>query len=154
MPSRRRWKSPAPRFEKATEHKLVFTFRAAAELKGDIEKGAAVDLAILTKGAVDDLIKQGKLAGAPCRCRPFRASAWRCARGRRSPTSAPPRLSSAPCWRRNPSATWNRVPTGIYLKGLFERLGLADELKPKIKRIAQHQPGRTSPSPTAKPRSA
>ena len=39
-----------PRFEKATEHKLVFTFRAAAELKGDIEKGAAVDLAILTRG--------------------------------------------------------------------------------------------------------
>jgi molybdate transport system substrate-binding protein len=30
--------------------------------------------------------------------------------------------------------------TGIYLKGLFERLGLADELKPKIKALPSTNP--------------
>lgn len=51
-----------PKFEKATEHKLAFTWGTAATLKVEIEKGTAVDVAVLTDGAVDDLIKQGKLA--------------------------------------------------------------------------------------------
>src|ERR1700757_1832668 len=54
----------APAFEKATEHKLVFTFGAAIPLKAEIEKGATFDLAVLTTAGVDDLIKQGKLVGA------------------------------------------------------------------------------------------
>src|SRR5712691_10717754 len=54
----------APQFEKASEHKLVITFGAAAGLKTQIEKGAAFDLAILTSSAADDLIRQGKLAAA------------------------------------------------------------------------------------------
>src|SRR5258705_833291 len=54
----------APAFEKATEHKLVFTWGAAVPLKAEIEKGATFDLAVLTTAAVDDLIKQGKLVGA------------------------------------------------------------------------------------------
>ncbi|HKA80742.1 MAG TPA: substrate-binding domain-containing protein, partial [Xanthobacteraceae bacterium] len=53
-----------PRFEKASEHKIAFTFGTAVGLKGEIEKGATFDVAILTAGAVDDLIKQGKMAGA------------------------------------------------------------------------------------------
>ena len=54
----------APQFEKATQHKLVFRFAPAAELKAQIENGAAFDLTILTAAAIDDLIKQGKLAAA------------------------------------------------------------------------------------------
>src|SRR5258708_5062879 len=54
----------APQFEKANENKLVITFGAAAELKTSIEKGAPIDLAILTAAATDDLIKEGKLIAA------------------------------------------------------------------------------------------
>jgi molybdate transport system substrate-binding protein len=46
-----------PQFETASSHKITFTFKAAAELKADIEKGAEVDVAILTAGGIDDLIK-------------------------------------------------------------------------------------------------
>ena len=53
-----------PQFEKSTSHKLAFTFKAAAELKAEIEKGAAVDVAILTAGGIDDLVKQGKITAA------------------------------------------------------------------------------------------
>src|SRR5262245_55600563 len=52
----------APQFEKATEHKLVITFGTAAGLKTNIENGETFDVAILTAGAVDDLIRQGKVA--------------------------------------------------------------------------------------------
>jgi molybdate transport system substrate-binding protein len=128
-----------PRFEKATEHKLVFTFRAAAELKGDIEKGAAVDLAILTKGAIDDLIKQGKLAGAG-------VDVVRSGIGLAVRKGAPkPDISSTEAFKRTLLATKSigyveQGATGIYLKGLFERLGLADELKPKIKALPSTNP--------------
>ena len=54
----------APAFEKATEHKLAFTWGAAVPLKAEIEKGATFDLAVLTTAAIDDLIRQGKLVGA------------------------------------------------------------------------------------------
>src|SRR5499427_1183743 len=54
----------APAFEKATEHKLAFTWGAAVPLKAEIEKGATFDLAVLTTTAIDDLIRQGKLAAA------------------------------------------------------------------------------------------
>src|SRR5215831_17183040 len=54
----------APAFEKATEHKLIFTWGAAVPLKAQIEKGESFDLAVLTGSAIDDLIKQGKLVAA------------------------------------------------------------------------------------------
>lgn len=54
----------APQFEKATGHKLSFTFNAAVPLKAEIEKGAAFDVAILSTPITDDLIKQGKLVAA------------------------------------------------------------------------------------------
>jgi len=53
-----------PQFEQATKHKLVFQFATAAELKAQIERGEAFDVAILTAAGIDDLIKQTKLASA------------------------------------------------------------------------------------------
>src|SRR3981081_4902548 len=54
-----------PQFEKATEHKLSFTFNAAVPLKAEIEKGVAFDIAILSTPITDDLVKQGKLVAPP-----------------------------------------------------------------------------------------
>src|SRR4029077_2622216 len=54
----------APQFEKASAQKLSLTFGAAAEIKTAIEKGAPVDVAILTSAVTDDLIKEGKLTAA------------------------------------------------------------------------------------------
>src|SRR5258708_7885548 len=54
----------APQFEKATEHKLKITYGSTDPLKARIEKGEAVDFAILGEGAIDDLVKQGKLVAA------------------------------------------------------------------------------------------
>jgi len=54
----------APQFEKATEHKLKITFGSTAPLKTRIEKGEAVDFALIGEGAIDELVKQGKLVAA------------------------------------------------------------------------------------------
>lgn len=122
-----------PQFEKATENKLAITFGTAANLKGEIEKGAAVDVAILTDAGVDDLIKQGKLASRTALARSGIAVAIK--------KGAPkPDLSSTEAFKKmllaaKSIAYVERGASGIYLKGLFERLGVADQIKGKLKSV-------------------
>src|SRR5262245_26277757 len=51
----------APRFEKATKHKVTTTFGLASALKTGIEGGDPFDVALLTPQLVDDLIAKGKI---------------------------------------------------------------------------------------------
>jgi len=53
-----------PGFEQATHHKLVITYGLGAALKQQIDAGAPFDIAVLTPALIDDLIKQGRIAGA------------------------------------------------------------------------------------------
>ena len=121
----------APKFEKASEHKLAITFGTAATLKGQIEKGELVDVAILTEEGIDDLVKQGKLAA--------RTSLARSAAGVAIKKGAPkPDISSTEAFKKTLLAAKSIAfvetgQTGIYLKGLFEKLGVADQIKSKLK---------------------
>src|ERR1700694_4157171 len=51
-----------PQFERTTKHKVVVSYGTSAALKQQIERGEPFDLAVLTPGPMDDLIKQGKIA--------------------------------------------------------------------------------------------
>src|SRR5262245_52477146 len=52
-----------PQFERATGHKVVIQYGATGNFKKQIEAGEAFDLVIFGSDGVDDLIKQGKIAG-------------------------------------------------------------------------------------------
>src|SRR4029079_336651 len=52
----------APKFERATGHKIVVKYGLAANFKQQIESGQTFDAAFLTPAAIDDLITQGKVA--------------------------------------------------------------------------------------------
>lgn len=121
----------APQFEKSSEHKLVLVFGTAAGLKTEIEKGAAVDVALLTDGAVDDLIKQGKLGSRAALARSGAGVAIR--KG-----AAKPDISSTDAFKKTLQdaksiAYVEQGATGIYLKSLFEKLGVAEAIKSKTK---------------------
>ena len=130
----------APAFEKATGHKIVFTWGAAVPLKAEIEKGATFDLAVLTTTAVDDLIKQGKLLGAT------RATLANSGAGVAVRKGAPkPDISTVETFKRallnaKSVAFVEQGGTGIYLKALLQRLGIADALKDKIKLLPPENP--------------
>jgi molybdate transport system substrate-binding protein len=130
----------APQFEKANEHKLAVTFNAAAALKTEIEKGTQFDLAILTAPALDDLIKQGKLVPAT------RADIARSGAGVAIKKGAPkPDISTTEAFKRTlldakSIGYVEQGATGIYLKGLLERLGIADQLKAKTKLLPPSNP--------------
>jgi molybdate transport system substrate-binding protein len=122
-----------PQFEKSSGHKIAFTWGTAAALKADIEKGAAVDLAVLTDAGVDDLIKQGKLASRTALARSGIAVAIH--------KGAPkPDLSGTDSFKKlllsaKSIAYVESGASGIYLKGLFERLGVAEQIKGKLKSV-------------------
>src|SRR5438876_12133479 len=122
----------APAFERETGHKLVITFGLAAALKRQIEAGEAFDLAILPAAAIDDLIKQGKVdAGA-------RAAIARSGVGIGIRKGAPrPDIRTPETLMRTllsaKSITWAKEgQSGIYFAGMLERIGIAEQMKPKI----------------------
>jgi molybdate transport system substrate-binding protein len=130
----------APQFEKASEYKLAITFGAASELKTSIEKGAAFDVAILTPAAIDDLIKEGKASAAG------RAGIARAGFGIAARKGAPkPDIGTVEAFKRAllgaKSIAYVEAGAGSpYFKGLLERLGIAEEVRPKLK-----------PQPTSNP---
>jgi molybdate transport system substrate-binding protein len=126
----------APQFEKATAHKLSIRFAPAADLKVQIEKGEAFDLAILTAPAIDDLIHQGKLAA------PTRADIATSGAGVAIRKGAPkPDLTTADAFKRTLLAAKSVAYVGTGAAGagarkIFERFGIADEMKAKTKLLS------------------
>ena len=123
----------APPFERATEHKLKIAFGSTDALKARIEKGDAFDLAILGAAAADDLIKQGRLVATT------RVDIARSGLGVAIRKGAPkPDLGTTDAFKRTligaaSIAYSEQGLTGVYLKSLFQRLGITEDLKSKTK---------------------
>jgi molybdate transport system substrate-binding protein len=130
----------APEFEKAAEHKLSITFGASSELKTEIDKGAAFDVAILTPPLIDALTKDGKVSAAG------RADVARAPFGlavRKGATK--PDIGTVEGFKeallKTPSIAYVEAGAGSpYFKSLLERLAIADQVRPKLK-----------PQPTSNP---
>jgi molybdate transport system substrate-binding protein len=111
-----------PKFEQSSEHKLTITWGATAQLKDQIERGATFDVAVVTDAVADDLIRQGKLASRTALARSGIAVAIK--------KAAPkPDLRSVDDFKKMllsaKSIAWvEQGVSGIYLKGVFDRLGV------------------------------
>ncbi|HEY6239542.1 MAG TPA: substrate-binding domain-containing protein [Burkholderiales bacterium] len=122
----------APVFERASGNKLVITFGLAAVLKRQIEGGEAFDLAILTSAGIDDLAKQGKVDAAS------RAAIARSGVGIGiKKGGARPDIGTADALKRTllaaKSVSWAKEgQSGIYFASLLERMGIAEQMKPKV----------------------
>jgi molybdate transport system substrate-binding protein len=129
-----------PAFEKATGHKLAVTWGATNPLKAGIEKGAAFDVTLLTADAVDDLAGKGKVAAAT------RTVLANSGAGVAVRKGAPkPDISSVEAFKTTllnaKSVAWvEQGATGIYLKGLIQRLGIADAVTAKLKPLPPENP--------------
>jgi molybdate transport system substrate-binding protein len=131
-----------PQFERVTGHKIVIQYGPGAALRGQIEAGEAFDLAIIASERVDDLIKQGKIAGDT------RMDIVRVGIGVAVREGAPkPDISSVDAFKRMllsvKSVTYGPADaTGEHFIKLLDRLGIADQVKGKLKpsgpdRVAQ-----------------
>jgi molybdate transport system substrate-binding protein len=125
-----------PQFEKATGHKVVIRFAPAADLKAQIDKGESFDLAVLTAALIDDLIKQGKLAADT------RANLANSGAGVAIKKGAPkPDIATAEAFKRTlldakSIAYVGTGATGANMRKIFDRLGIAEEMKTKTRSLS------------------
>jgi len=121
-----------PAFEKETGHKAVVDNDTAGGLARRIEGGEAFDLAVITPGVINDLAGKGKVDGAS------RLNVARVGVGIVVKEGAPaPDVSNVEAFKRALIAAKTVAyidpasggSSGIYLTGLFDKLGIAAEIQ-------------------------
>jgi molybdate transport system substrate-binding protein len=122
----------APLFERASGIKIEIEFRLTSILKKEIEDGAAFDVALLPRPELDDLVGRDKIAAG------MTADVTRSAVGLAVRAGArKPDIGSVAALKRAlleaNSIAYSDGPSGSYIAGLLERLGIAAEMKPKIR---------------------
>ena len=131
-PRARAYETLAPQFERATGHKLVSQFELPPTLIKKIDAGEPFDVIILSYD-VEGLIKQGKVVADS------RAVFGRVGVGVAVRQGAPkPDFSTVDAFKRSlldakTIATSGEGSSGRYVASLIERLGIAEQVKPKIR---------------------
>lgn len=120
-------------FRRATGHDVKVTFATAPAIRNRIGGGAAVDIVIAPLAALDELVKAGKIAAAE------RVTVGRIGVGVTVRDGAPlPKIATVDEFKQSllsaGSVIYNQASTGIYLEGLFDRLGIAAQLKARTTR--------------------
>ena len=123
-----------PEFERTTGHKVVTLWAPTVDVMSRIKGGETVDLVIMAGASVDELIKLGKIVPGS------RVDIASSGIGVAVRAGAPkPDISSAEALERTllaaKSIVYSFGPSGVYLAGLFERMGIADKLKSKLKQV-------------------
>jgi molybdate transport system substrate-binding protein len=122
-----------PQFEKATGHKVVTIWSGTADMMKRLQGGETVDLVIIGSNSLDELVKLGKIVPGS-RVDFVKSGVGVAVRaGARKPD-----ISSGDAVKQAllsaSSIGYSSGPSGVYLDGLFQRMGIADQLKPKLKR--------------------
>jgi molybdate transport system substrate-binding protein len=119
-----------PLFEQKTGNKVKTTFLSSAILPGKVKEGVEADLVVTTPGIYDDLVKAGKLV-AGSRADFIKSSAGVAVRaGAAKPDIGTPEAFKAALLAAK-SVGISKGPSGQYMVTLLDRLGVADQIKPK-----------------------
>ncbi len=128
------------KYEKASGHKLVFKFVGGPAVQEAIASGEEYDVAISQPAQIDRLLKDGKIIANT------RTDIARSGMGlgvRKG--AAKPDIASADGFKRallgaSSIAYAGDGASGVFFNGLFDRLGIAAEIKPKLKSMPAGTP--------------
>jgi molybdate transport system substrate-binding protein len=119
-------------FEKASGHKVTTLFNGTLNVQKRLADGEPYDLIIMASPAIDEQIKLGKaLAGS-------RVDLAKSGTGLAVRKGAPkPDIGSADALKKTlltaKSIGYSTGPSGLYMLSVFEKLGIADQVKAKLK---------------------
>ena len=124
----------APQFERATGNKLAIGYGLIAEIRKRILDGESADVIILSRPVMDELQKQDKLAADPI------ATVVGTAVSVAARAGAPkPDMSTVDAFKRSLLTAKSIVyadpakggASGVHFADILDRLGIAEQLKPK-----------------------
>ncbi len=123
-----------PAFEQASGHTIATRWVPGVDLLKRVKDGEISDLVIMQSSDIDELIKCGRIAAAS------KVDLARSGVGVAVRAGAPrPDISSADALKRALLAAkaiaFSTGPSGVYILQLFERLGIAAELKAKSRQV-------------------
>jgi molybdate transport system substrate-binding protein len=126
-----------PVFEKATGHRVTIDWGGTVDIVKRVGAGEVADIVIIPAARIDDFVKQGLLVG--------RIDLARSGVGVAVRTGAPrPDVSSAAALRNTLLAARSIVlssgPSSVYLPTLFQKMGIAEQIKPKIIQVGPGLP--------------
>jgi molybdate transport system substrate-binding protein len=135
-----------PEFQRTTHHKIATAYGASMgnapdSIPSRLERGEPVDVVILAADALDQLIKQAKVVPGS------RVDLVRSSIGMAVRAGAPkPDISNVDALKRTllqaKSIAYSASASGAYLsQEMFQRLGIADQISGKCKRIASEPVG-------------
>jgi molybdate transport system substrate-binding protein len=120
----------AAMFERASGNKVTLTFQSGIETSAKVEAGAVADLVVTTPEAIDELVKDGRVA-AGSRVNFVQSGVGVAVRaGARKPDiSTPAAFKQAMLAAK--SVGISKGPSGVYLLSIMERLGIGDAVRAK-----------------------
>jgi molybdate transport system substrate-binding protein len=128
-----------PEFEKQSGHKVVTDFVGGVILMKRLKAGETTDLVIAAGQSIDELIAQGKIAPGS-RVDLARAGVGVAVRA----GAAKPDVGSADALKRAlvaaKSIGYSTGASGVHLLKVFERMGIAAEVKAKIRQAPPGEP--------------
>jgi molybdate transport system substrate-binding protein len=124
-----------PKFEKATGNKLLITFDTSNALKAQIDGGKGFDVAILTPGLIEDLIKSGKVAPSTSLTIARAGLGIAVKAGAKKPDIRTVGAFKQALLKTKSIAYTTAGQSGIAFAAVIEKLGIADQIKAKAKTI-------------------
>jgi molybdate transport system substrate-binding protein len=121
-----------PQFEKATGNKVDVTYSPASVLKEKIDQGTAFDVTILTAPIIDSLASIGKVDTTHTAVA-HSGIGIAIKKGAAKPDVGTSEAFKQSLLKANSVGYTAGGATGAYLKTLFDKLGIAEALKPKLK---------------------
>lgn len=128
-----------PEFEKSSGHRVVTIWAGGIDIVKRMRAGEVVDLVVLARPAVEDLIREGKVAlgGRVDLARSGVGVAVRAGASR-------PDISSGDALRRAllsaRSIAYSSGPSGAHIAALISRMGIAEQVKSKVLQTAPGNP--------------
>jgi molybdate transport system substrate-binding protein len=120
-------------FERTTGHKVTVKYVVGPAVKREIDAGEPFDVAVSVAPVLDELIKAGKIV-PDTRADVARAGVGVGVRA----GAAKPDIGSVEAFKRalldaNAVAHSSEGASGVYFKGLLERLGIAEQMQAKLR---------------------
>jgi len=126
-----------PVFEKSTGHKVEIDWGGTVDIVKRVGSGEVADIVIIPAARIDDFVAQGRLLSRTDLARSGVGVAVR-AGALRPDISSVETLRTALLTAK--SIVLSSGPSSIYLPTMFQKMGIAEELKPKIIQIGPGLP--------------